>query len=179
MNEPSLFLIGLRGSGKSTVARLLASELGWNWLDADDELEKRYGQSIRAIFESEGEAGFREKESVVLEELCGLRRHVIATGGGGVLRERNRVLLRASGRVVWLTADIETLWKRVRSDSATADRRPQLTVGGRAEMEGILHFREPLYRQCADLVVDSAGREPNEIAAEILRWLREICSTSG
>src|SRR5690349_18558779 len=88
-----VFLIGPRGSGKSTVAQLVARELGWDWLDADAELEKRYGRSIRAIFEAEGEVGFRAKEAAVLTELCGLSRHIIATGGGVVLRESNRALL--------------------------------------------------------------------------------------
>jgi shikimate kinase len=170
MNESPLFLIGLRGSGKSTVARLVARQLGWDWLDADDVLEKRYGQSIRAIFAAEGEAGFRAKESAVLAELCQLRRHVIATGGGVILCERNRALLRTSGCVVWLTADVETLWRRVQTDAATSERRPPLTVGGRAEMEEMLRLRGPLYRQCADWVVQTAGRTPDEIAAEILQW---------
>ncbi len=173
MSEAPLFLIGMRGSGKSTIARLVAHELGWSWLDADDELEKRYGRSIRAIFSAEGEASFREKESAVLAQLCRLPRHVIATGGGIVLREPNRALLRSSGRIVWLTADIETLWQRVQADSATTERRPPLTVGGRAEMEEIIHLREPLYRQCADYVVSTTGRDPNDIAAEILRWMSE------
>jgi shikimate kinase len=172
MNESPLFLIGSRGSGKSTVARLLAHELGWTWLDADEELEKRFGQSIRAIFAAEGEMGFRDKESILLAQLCRLPRHVIATGGGVVLREQNRDLLRASGRIVWLTADVETLWQRVQADGTTAERRPTLTIGGRAEMEEILHLREPLYRQCANYVVDTAGRQPNEIASKILRWMK-------
>jgi shikimate kinase len=173
MNESRLFLIGSRGSGKSTVARLLAHELGWGWLDADEELEKSYGQTIRAIFASEGESGFREKESIVLAQLCRLPRLVIATGGGVVLCEHNRDLLRASGRSVWLTADVETLWRRVQNDGMTTERRPPLTIGGRAEMEEILHLREPLYRQCADFAVNTVGREPREIAAEIRRWMSE------
>ncbi len=171
MSEAPLFLIGPRGSGKSTIARLLAQELSWNWLDADDELEKRYGQSIRALFAVEGEAGFREKESAVLAQLCRLPRHIIATGGGIVLREQNRTLLRSSGRIVWLSADVETLWQRVQTDRATAERRPPLTVGGRAEIEEIIHLREPLYRQCADYIIDTTGLEPNVLAAEILRWM--------
>lgn len=173
MNESPLFLIGSRGSGKSTVARLLAQELGWDWLDADEELEKRYGQSIRAIFAAEGETGFRDKESAVLAQLCRLTRHILATGGGVVIRESNRALLRVSGRSVWLTAEVETLWRRVQADGTTAERRPPLTVGGRAEMEDILHLREPLYRQCADHTIDTTGREPNDIVAEILRWMSE------
>jgi shikimate kinase len=173
MSDAPLFLIGLRGSGKSTIARLLAHELGWNWLDADDELEKHYGQSIRAIFATEGEPSFREKESAILAQLCRLPRYIIATGGGIVLREDNRALLRSSGRIVWLTADIDTLWQRVQADSATAERRPPLTVGGRAEMEEIIRLREPLYRQCAENTVDTSRRKPNDIVAEILRWMSE------
>lgn len=171
MNQAPLFLIGARGSGKSTVAGLLARELGWDWSDADDELEKRYGRSIRALFASEGETGFRDKESAILAELCRLPRHVIATGGGVILREANRALLRSSGRIVWLRADVETLWQRVQADEATAERRPPLTVGGRSEIEEILRLREPLYRQCADYTVNTAGRRPEEITGEILGWL--------
>src|SRR5262249_22263441 len=83
----SIFLVGPRGSGKTTVARLLAEALGWAWLDADALLEERAGKSIRAVFEAEGEGGFRERESALLAELCGRQRHVVATGGGVVLRE--------------------------------------------------------------------------------------------
>jgi shikimate kinase len=166
-----LFLIGPRGSGKSTVARLLARDLSWSWLDADEVLEKCYGQTIRAIFTSEGEIGFRDKEAAVLAELCRLSRHVIATGGGVILRPENRERLCISGRVVWLTADVETLWQRIQSDCSTTERRPALTVGGRAEIEEIVRLREPLYRQCAELVVDTAALSPVEAAAEIVRWM--------
>jgi shikimate kinase len=170
MSESLLFLIGPRGSGKSTVARLLARELGWDWLDADDVLEQRHGRSIRSLFAADGETGFRDKEAAILAELCRLQRHVLATGGGVVLREGNRDLLRRSGRVVWLTADVETLWQRVQDDDTTAERRPALSVGGREEIAEILRLREPLYRQCADFTVETGGRSPVEIVAEILRW---------
>jgi shikimate kinase len=173
MTDPLLLLIGPRGSGKSTVARLLARELDWDWLDADDVLEQRHGRSIRAIFAAEGEAGFRAKESAILAELCRLQRHVLATGGGVVLRAENRELLRRSGCVVWLTADIETLWQRLQGDESTAERRPALSVGGREEIVEIMRLREPLYRECADWVIDTAGRSPAEIVAEILRRLSE------
>jgi shikimate kinase len=171
-----VILIGPRGSGKSTVARLLAGRLGWDWVDADDALERRLGLSIRALFAAEGEAGFRDREAAVLADLCRLRRHVVATGGGVVLREDNRTLLRASGRVVYLTADVETLWQRLQGDGSTAERRPMLTVGGREEIAEVLRLREPLYRGCADLTVQTAGRPPEEVAAEVLdRLLGEVC----
>ena len=165
---PLLFLIGYRATGKSTVARLLAERLGWGWVDADAVLEERAGHSIKTIFAAEGEAGFRTRESAVLADLCRLRRHVVATGGGVVLSAANRALLRRSGRVVWLTADADTLWQRLQGDAATAERRPALTVGGREEVAEVLRVREPLYRDCADLTVHTADRSPADVAAEIL-----------
>jgi shikimate kinase len=181
MSASLLFLIGPRGSGKSTVARLLAHELGWDWLDADDVLETRCGQSIRSLFAAEGEAGFRVREAAVLAELCRRQHHVIATGGGVVLRESNRELLRASGRVVWLAADVETLWQRLCGDDSTAQRRPNLLGGGREEIAEIMRIRGPLYRECADFIIETAGRAPVEIAAEVLRWANgeNACSISG
>ena len=164
----SVFLIGPRGSGKTTVARLLAGRLGWDWLDADDVLEARHGKSVAAVFAEEGEAGFREKEAAVLAELCGRRRCIVATGGGVVVREANRALLRASGCVVWLTADAETLWCRLEGDDRGRERRPVLTVGGRAEVEEVLRLREPWYRECAHLTVRTEGRPPEAVAEEIL-----------
>ena len=163
-----IFLVGYRGTGKSTVARLLAERLGWGWVDADELLERRHGRSIRQIFAEEGEAGFRDKEAAILEELCRGERLVVATGGGIVLREDNRRRLRAAGRVVWLTADAMTIWRRLQEDPTTGARRPTLTVGGLAEVEELLRVREPLYRECADLTVSTDGRTPEEIVAAIL-----------
>jgi len=170
MPSPSLlFLIGYRGSGKTTVARLLAERLGWIWSDADDVLEARHGRSIRQIFAEEGETGFRDKEAALLAEFCNLQQHVVATGGGVVLRPENRQRLREAGRVVWLTADAQTLWRRLEHDAATTERRPALTVGGLAEIEELLAVREPLYRACADLVVDTTGRSAAAVADAILK----------
>jgi shikimate kinase len=166
--QPLIFLIGYRGTGKSTVARLLAERLGWAWVDADALLEARHGRSIRQIFADEGEAGFREREAALLGELCGLRRHVVATGGGVVLRPQNRQRLREAGRVVWLTADPQTIWGRLQQDHTTAERRPALTVGGLAEIEELLRVREPWYRACAHVTVDTAGRSPADVTAAVL-----------
>jgi shikimate kinase len=165
-----IFLIGYRGSGKTTVARLLAEALGWPWLDADEVLEQRHGKTIREIFATEGEAAFRDKEEAVLAELCMLERHVIATGGGVVLRESNRKRLKASGRVVWLTADVETIQSRLESDPATADRRPALTAGSAAEeIADLLRQRQPLYRECAQQFLSTVGQSPQDVVKAILR----------
>ncbi len=169
-DHPRIFLIGYRGSGKTSVARLLGERLGWQWLDADSVLESRHGKSIRQIFAEEGEAGFRDKEAALLEELSRLEKYVIATGGGVVLRPANRDKLRP-GLVVWLTADAATLWQRINGDSTTAARRPNLTVGGLAEVEELLRQREPHYRACAGVIVDTVGRAPEAIVEEIWRQM--------
>lgn len=168
MPQPALvFLIGYRGTGKTAVARELARRLGWPWADADALLEERHGRTIAQIFAEGGEATFRDLEASLLEDLCGRRELVIATGGGVVLRPRNRERLRDAGLVVWLTADPATVWQRIQGDPTTAARRPTLTVGGPAEVEELLCLREPLYRECAHLTVNTVGRSPEEIAAQI------------
>jgi len=154
------------------VARHLAEQLGWQWADADELLEARAGRSIRRIFQEEGEPAFRLLESAVLADLCRLRRHVVATGGGVVLDEANRRCMRAAGRVIWLGADPETLWQRIQADATSTDRRPDLTIGGRAELEQLLQLRVPHYRACADCCIETTGRSPAEIAHEIRTLIR-------
>ncbi|HZU37911.1 MAG TPA: shikimate kinase [Gemmataceae bacterium] len=164
----NIFLVGYRATGKTTVAGRLAKLLGWAWCDADVILEQRAGRSIRQIFADEGEAGFRRRESEVLADLCQRDRHVIATGGGIILAEANRARLRSAGLVVWLRADPATLWTRLSQDATTAQRRPDLTVGGREEIEALLRQREPLYREVAEVDLDTVGRTPDDLAAAIV-----------
>jgi shikimate kinase len=159
-----LFLVGNRGTGKTTVAQALAGLLGWPWLDADVLLEERAGRSVRRIFAEDGEKAFRDLESALLVELCGHSQHVIAVGGGVVLRPENRQWLKKSGTVVWLTGDAATLWQRIQADPSTNERRPDLTVGGLAEVEALVQARAPLYAECAGLVVDTVGRSGPEVA---------------
>src|SRR6266446_280163 len=128
-------LIGYRGTGKSEVAQQLALRLAWDWVDADVEVELKAGKSIAAIFADEGEPTFRDLEAAVLTELVQRDRAVLALGGGIVLRTANRELLRQVGTVVWLTAEPETIARRLAADAATASRRPNLTtVGGLEEI---------------------------------------------
>jgi shikimate kinase len=164
---PVIFLIGPRGSGKTTVAALVAERLGWAWIDADCVLEQRAGKSIHEIFAAEGEACFRLREREILGELCGLERTVIATGGGAVLHPENRERMRSTGTVIWLTADAHTLHQRTTTDAQSAHRRPALGPGGIAEVLTILEAREPLYRECAHFIVDTSGRSPAEVAMEV------------
>jgi shikimate kinase len=163
-----LFLIGYRGSGKTTVGPIVADRLGWLFIDADAVLEERHGKTIREFFASEGEAVFREKEASVLADLCNRTNTVIATGGGIVLREENRRLLKNHGVVAWLNADPATLLSRIQADPITAERRPALSMGGLPEVEQLLAVREPLYRACADVVVWVQALSPEQAADAIL-----------
>jgi len=164
-----VYLIGPRGSGKSTVGRLLAERLGWAFVDADEALEGAAGKSVAELFATEGEAGFRAREIDLLRELATLEKHVIACGGGVVLRPENRGVLRDTGHCVWLTGAPETLCQRLECDPTTAKRRPALTeLAGRAEIEKLLREREPLYREVSHLTVATDGRSPADVVSAIL-----------
>ncbi len=170
-----VFLMGYRGCGKSTVARLLAERLGWDTIDSDDEIERQSGKSIAAMFAEEGEPAFRDLEERVVAALCERQQTVVALGGGAVLREATRARLRDAGPVVWLTASAETLASRIAGDETTAERRPSLTgqgalggAGGLEEVRRVLADREPIYRECATVTIDADGRLPEAIADEIV-----------
>lgn len=169
----NLFLIGYRGTGKSTVAGLVASQLGWKCVDADALLEANSGRSIREIFETEGESEFRRRETELLEEICRSAQQVVATGGGVILAPQNRQRLKANGVCILLEADVDTIEQRLSSDSASARRRPALTVGGRAEIESLLALRQPLYLECASARFDVVKRTPGQVADAILAWWKD------
>lgn len=173
LSPPRIALIGYRGTGKTTVARLLATALGWDWVDADVEVELQAGKSIAAIFADDGEQAFRDAEAAVVAELCGRERTVLALGGGAILREESRRAITAYGAVVWLRASVDEIERRILADATTAGRRPNLTsTGGRQEIERLLAERTPIYAGCATLVVDTDGKTPEAIAAEIVATLR-------
>jgi shikimate kinase len=176
----NLFLVGYRGSGKTTVARLLAPLLGWQALDADEELERRAGRTIQQIFAESGEPTFRDLETAIVAEFAGRDRQVFSLGGGVVLREQNRQAIRQGGKAIWLRAAPATLRARIEADATTAARRPNLTAaGGLAEIEHLLAVRAPLYQALADYIVDADGRRPEAIAEEIAGWFRERLKAEG
>ena len=168
-------LIGYRGCGKSTVGPLLARQLEWAFVDADEHIEQFAGQSIHGIFAEGGEAEFRRIERIVMQDLLSCDKMVIAAGGGAVLNEDTRRDLRESGPVVWLRADVETLMARITSDPTTGSRRPDLTPGGgKAEVETLLTERTPLYESCATLTYDTDALPPEEIVQRISHDLRAL-----
>jgi shikimate kinase len=146
-----LILVGLPGSGKSTVGRQLARRLGLPFTDSDHAIEQRIGCSIRAFFEREGEAAFRDIEEEVIRDLCA-KEGVIATGGGAVLRPANREQLRSAGHVIYLSSTPADLFRRVRHDKG----RPLLQVADPLERLRTMHAeRDPLYRETAHFVIET------------------------
>ncbi len=165
-------LIGYRATGKTTLARLLAERLGWDWTDADVEIERRAGKTIAEIFAEDGEPVFRDLEADVTLELCGQDNLVLAAGGGAPLRAESRQAMRDSGKVVWLHARPETVLARMTGDATTAQRRPDLT--NKSALEEIVHLmdeRESIYRETAHIEIDTESRTPEQIADHICQWL--------
>ncbi len=168
-----VYLMGYRGSGKSTVGRLLAAQLELPIIDTDDLIETSAGKSIREIFAAEGEAGFRQREEQAIAAVSAQSLpSVVALGGGAILRQSNQQALQLSGRIVWLRGSAELLSTRIEADATTALRRPALSARtGYDEVVEILAVREPIYRQLAELTVLTDHKSPDEIALEIADWL--------
>ena len=152
------------GAGKSAVGRQLARFLHMDFFDSDEEIESRTGVDIPFIFEKEGEAGFRTRESKVVDELSARQGIVLATGGGVVVDPQNRSHLGARGFVVYLHTTVEQQLDRTQRGR----NRPLLENGDRREiLEELMRIRDPLYREIADLTVETDGRRVKEVAAEI------------
>jgi shikimate kinase len=168
----NIYLVGLMGAGKTTIGRQLAKRLHRRFLDSDHEIEAKTGVRIPIIFEIEGEVGFRKRETAVLAELAREDDLVVATGGGAVLALENRDCLKASGTIVYLHAQPDVLSARTRHDR----NRPLLQVGDPlAKLTELYAQRDPIYRQVADIVVDSAEGPTGSLAQEIERELRARC----
>lgn len=164
----NIVLVGPMGSGKSTIGRRLAQALGMEFRDSDREIEQRTGADIPLIFELEGEAGFRARERAMIEQLTELDGVVLATGGGSILDEDNRRCLGERGTVIYLQTSVEQQLQRTARDQ----NRPLLqTENPRERLESLLAQRDPLYRQTADMIIDTDGRTVNSVVNEILRRL--------
>jgi shikimate kinase len=172
----NIFLIGMMGAGKTSVGKLLARDLGKQFLDADHVLEERTGVRIPVIFELEGEAGFRARESALLEELTAMRDIVLATGGGAVLKAENRALLAARGTVVYLRAAATELWNRTRHDR----NRPLLqTADPLGRLNQLYAERDPLYRETAHFIVESGSQSLKALAAKLEQRLEQALNNDA
>ena len=172
MSKLSIILIGFRGTGKTTIGKILAQRLGKGFIDADEYLEQKQGKTIKDIFAEGGEKLFREIEARIIEELCLLDNRIIATGGGAILREENVRSLKKNGIILFLDADVDTLYKRIRKDMQTQGKRPSLTNrGAYEEIEYLLAYRRPLYDKIADFVINTANISKNEAVNKTLTFI--------
>lgn len=159
------------GAGKSTIGRLLAKELRLTFHDTDKEIERRTGANIPWIFDVEGEQGFRDRESQVIQELSEQPGLVIATGGGAILREQNRQALARCGRVIYLHAPVEQQISRTARDR----NRPLLQCEDPAAvLRNLMAIRDPLYREIADVIIETSDRPPRKVVLEIIRLLEGL-----
>ena len=174
MSLHNLFLIGPMGAGKTTVGRLLSDTLRVDFIDSDHEIQRRTGVDIPTIFEFEGEEGFRNREQSVIAELTARDGIVLATGGGAVLREANRQHLSSRGFVVYLQCTPEQQYDRTRRDK----NRPLLqTEDPLAKLRSLMQARDPFYRQTADLVISTEGKNTQAVVREIVKRFRSSDST--
>jgi len=165
MSSQNLFLIGPMGAGKSAVGRQLAKLLHLSFVDSDDEIEARTGVDIPFIFEKEGEEGFRKREAKVIDELSARDGIVLATGGGAVVDPNNRNHLGARGLVIYLFTSVDQQVARTQRGR----ERPMLANGDSREiLVDLMAFRDPLYREIADLTVETDGRKVKAVANEIM-----------
>ena len=167
----NLFLVGMMGAGKTTVGKLLAQHLDKRFIDSDEEIQQRTGVTIPHIFDIEGEAGFRQREASVIQDLVKRDNIVLATGGGAVLSEQSRDALRGNGVVVYLKSTVHDLWQRTRHDR----NRPLLqTADPRARLKELFELRDPLYTQVADLVMPTGKQSVHNLVLQLQQELNRI-----
>jgi shikimate kinase len=172
--KEKIILTGYRATGKSSIGKILADMLGFGFLDTDQAIEKRQGESIAEMVDRGGWDLFRRKEEDMLVELAGSKNKVIATGGGSVMHENAWTKLRQNALTVWLVADVKTICQRLAADSDSDDQRPALTeMGTMDEIAMVLEERQPLYQKSSDLTVHTDGKTPEEVAEIIAVALKK------
>ncbi len=173
LTKPNVYLVGPMGSGKTTIGKRAAKRLGLEFVDCDTELESRTGASVNLIFDIEGEKGFRERETAMLEELSKRQGCLVATGGGCVLRPENRKIMSRTGIVVYLQTTVDQQLKRLRLDK----KRPLLQTRDREErLKTLAEQRNPLYEEVADIAFPSQNRSiylAAERLAQVIRAFRD------
>ncbi|MBI0417218.1 MAG: shikimate kinase [Nitrosospira sp.] len=171
----NIYLVGMMGAGKTTIGKLLAECLDKKFIDSDREIQKSTGVTIPVIFEIEGEAGFRKRETEILRELVKIKKIVLATGGGVVLNPENCELLRHSGTVIYLKTSVHDLWQRTRYDK----NRPLLqTEDPKEQLEKLYAQRDSLYSNIAHIIVSSGNHSASQCTQLLIQKLTEFtCGT--
>ena len=169
--EKNIFLIGLMGSGKTTIGKLLSKNLNKDFYDSDNVVEDKTGVKVPLIFEYEGEVGFRKREESVLKELVRHTNIVLATGGGIILSKDNCELLKNNGHVIYLKSTCEDLVVRMAGDKT----RPLLQEGDlRKTLENLFSIRDPIYSSISDCIIETSNKRTNEITSEIEFFIQTL-----
>ncbi|MBL4884394.1 MAG: shikimate kinase [Planctomycetaceae bacterium] len=165
-------LVGFRGSGKSSVAPLLATRLGMKFVDVDQEIELRAQQTISEIFANQGEEYFRKLEAETIHVFYQSDNLIVATGGGAILNPQTQTLIQNSGPVVWLQADVQATVERILKDDHDGSPRPALTdLDFQQEVKTLLEQREPIYKAVSNIQIDTATQTPDQITDRIIQYL--------
>ncbi len=173
--KESVYLIGCRAVGKSSIGRELAHTLSWSFLDTDTLITENFGQTVAEIVQDGGWKKFRNAEKKILLQLQNKKKCVVATGGGAVLHGDVWPELKKKGNVIWLTADIATLCARIRGDQQSASLRPSLTGNDIClELEDVLVERSPLYKAFADCVIDTGVLDVGQAVLKITNYVKGI-----
>lgn len=176
LQSGNLILVGLMGSGKTTLGRALAKHLGKAFVDSDEEIQLRTGVTIPHIFDIEGEAGFRQRETAAIRDLVERDDMVLATGGGAVLAEQSRELMQQNGIVIYLKASVQDLWQRTRHDR----NRPLLqTADPHAKLTELFQQRDPLYLQVADIVMQSGKQSAHALMLNLVDEIEKFRKNNG
>ncbi|WP_203361770.1 shikimate kinase [Bacillus sp. REN10] len=163
----TIFMTGFMGTGKTTIGQLLADQLQMPVIDTDVYIEQQEGITIAEIFEQKGEAYFRELETAVLEKLSTNEQKVVTTGGGIIMKEKNRQLMKQCGTVVFLETDLAVIFERLRGDTS----RPLIQNQERSRIEELYESRLPLYREAADVIIHTTNQTAEQVAQEVMQRL--------
>jgi shikimate kinase len=170
-NMNSIYLVGLMGSGKTTVGKLVSKKLHKSFIDSDEVIQEKAGVMVPLIFEYEGEEGFRKREAKALEELVAKKNIILATGGGIILEKNNQKLLVENGLVIYLKADYDLLASRLKNDRT----RPLLQgVDIKERLKNLLKVRDPIYKTIADYVIDTKNKRASDIVNEIEKIFKQL-----
>ena len=177
INKELIVLVGPMGAGKTTIGKILAKELGFEFCDSDKEIERRSGANIPWIFDVEGESGFRDRESLVIEELSQQKNIVLATGGGAMMRKENQDHVSRNGFVVYLNTSVEQQYTRTQKDR----NRPLLQGDKDAfqVLSDLFEIRDPVYREVADLVMDTDKKSLKLVVKSIIQSLEDSEPLNG